>query len=327
MLAAGAPAVRVNLPGPFDQLRAQGKPGYASLPRVQRFFEEFFDDPKAAGVFEDGKNGTFGPRAVPAVAQGHIAAIVNADERVFEELLTSPRFNYNRDQILAKLKADHEEKSKARPADRRDEAVKQYEKMREAAASVPMETARAGILADPAWLIAHSKCTENDPVRRGKWVRERLLAGVVPDPPIGVDAKIPEDHDRTLRQRFGVVEKAECWKCHQALNPLGMPFEGFSDVGRIRTGMCLHKQKKEFLEPLDATQAARMQKDGVIEVLPVDTSGELTGTGDPALDGPVQDASDLVHRLAKSARVRPSVIRTRSGTGWGGTRPSATRRR
>ena len=47
----------------------------------------------------------------------------------------------------------------------------------------------------------------------------------------------------------------------------------------------------------------------MIEILPVDATGELTGTGDPALDGPVKDASDLVHRLAKSSRVRQSIIR------------------
>ena len=199
---------------------------------------------------------------MPAVAQGHIAAIVNEDARVFEDLLTSPCFNYNRDDILARLKAEYEEKLKTLPEGRKDEAAKQYEKMRALAANVPQETFRAGVLTDPAWLIAHSKCTENDPVRRGKWVRERLLAGNVPDLPIGADAKIPEDHDRTLRQRFSVVEKAECWKCHKAMNPLGMPFENFSDVGRIRTGRYLHKQKKEFLETIDPTQAAKLHKDG-----------------------------------------------------------------
>jgi hypothetical protein len=40
---------------------------------------------------------------------------------------------------------------------------------------------RKGILTHPAWLIAHSKNTHNDPVVRGKWVREELLAGRVPD--------------------------------------------------------------------------------------------------------------------------------------------------
>ena len=43
--------------------------------------------------------------------------------------------------------------------------------------------------------------------------------------------------------------------------------------------------------------------------LAVDASGELRGTGDPKLDGKVKDAIDLVHRLAKSDRVRQSFIR------------------
>ena len=43
--------------------------------------------------------------------------------------------------------------------------------------------------------------------------------------------------------------------------------------------------------------------------VPVDTSGELRGTGNPALDGPVEDAIDLVNRLAKSERVRQSFVR------------------
>jgi hypothetical protein len=43
--------------------------------------------------------------------------------------------------------------------------------------------------------------------------------------------------------------------------------------------------------------------------VPVDTSGELRGTGNPDLDGPVEDAIDLMNRLAKSERVRQSFVR------------------
>jgi hypothetical protein len=35
----------------------------------------------------------------------------------------------------------------------------------------------------------------------------------------------------------------------------------------------------------------------------------LTGTGDPTLDGEVADAFELIDRLAKSTRVRQSIIR------------------
>ena len=56
---------------------------------------------------------------------------------------------------------------------------------------------RKGMLTHPAWLIAHAQNTETDPVKRGRWVQEKLLAGTVPDIPITVDAVIPEDHHRT----------------------------------------------------------------------------------------------------------------------------------
>lgn len=40
---------------------------------------------------------------------------------------------------------------------------------------------RAGLLTHPAWLAAWSLNEDNDPIHRGIWVRERLLAGVLTD--------------------------------------------------------------------------------------------------------------------------------------------------
>ncbi len=95
---------------------------------------------------------------------------------------------------------------------------------------------RKGMLTHPAWLIAHSLNLETDPVRRGKWVREKLLAGTIPDVPITVDAVVPEDHHKTLRQRLEKTTGEQyCWKCHQKMDPLGLPFEIYDDFGRFRT--------------------------------------------------------------------------------------------
>jgi hypothetical protein len=80
---------------------------------------------------------------------------------------------------------------------------------------------RKGILTHPAWLIAFAANTETDPVRRGKWVREKLLAGSIPDVPVTVDAVIPEDHHKTLRQRLDKkTGETYCWQCHVQMNPL-----------------------------------------------------------------------------------------------------------
>ena len=41
----------------------------------------------------------------------------------------------------------------------------------------------------------------------------------------------------------------------------------------------------------------------------MDARGVLRGTNDPKLDGDVKDAFDLIDRLAKSDKVRQSIIR------------------
>jgi hypothetical protein len=153
---------------------------------------------------------------------------------------------------------------------------------------------RAGILSHPSWLIAHSLNSHTDPVRRGKWVREFLLAGTIPDVPITVDAVVPEGHHSTLRERYSITEAKQCWKCHVKMNPLGFPFEVFDDFGRWRN--------KENLEALPKIK-------GIFETKPIDSSGYLDSTGDEKLNGDVKDAYDLVTRLAESRKVQQSIIR------------------
>ncbi|MDA1017473.1 MAG: DUF1588 domain-containing protein, partial [Planctomycetota bacterium] len=163
---------------------------------------------------------------------------------------------------------------------------------------------RKGILTHPAWLIAHSSNFHTDPIKRGRWIREKLLAGRVPDVPITVDAQVPEDPHKTLRQRVeSVTHAAECWKCHKHMNPLGMPFEVFDDFGRYRSN-----------EPLEHPDNLVKAGDGkstfdIYPTAPVITTGELDSTGDPHLDGKVADPFEMIDRLAQSERVRQSIIR------------------
>jgi len=168
---------------------------------------------------------------------------------------------------------------------------------------------RKGMLTHPAWLIAHSLNLETDPVRRGKWVREKLLAGTIPDVPITVDAVVPEDHHKTLRQRLDMKTRENyCWNCHKKMNPLGVAFEVYDDFGRYRT-----QERLEHPDSLikEAPRERGLHIDGrpVYKTLPVNAKGYLDGTGDKALDGEVNDAIDLAERLAKSTRVRQSIIR------------------
>ena len=153
---------------------------------------------------------------------------------------------------------------------------------------------RSGILTHPAWLIAHSLNDSTDPIRRGKWIREHLLAGTVPELPITVDATVPEDHSKTLRERLSVTEQQYCWRCHQKMNPLGYSFEVYDDFGRYR--------QEETLDKLPKV-------DGEFVSRNVNARSILEGAGHAELDGPVEDALELIERLARSDRVRQSIIR------------------
>jgi hypothetical protein len=177
----------------------------------------------------------------------------------------------------------------------------------------PMTVAnRKGLLTHPAWLVAHAFNTETDPVHRGKFVREKLLAGTIPDVPITVDARIPEDHDATLRARLvSATEQKACWHCHERMNPLGYTFETYDDFGRYRTAEFLeypeHLVEKRPDEAPDRDHLMDLRD--IYKTLPVDATGSLDGTGDAALDGELKDAVDLAERLSKSRRMRQSIIR------------------
>lgn len=163
---------------------------------------------------------------------------------------------------------------------------------------------RKGILTHPAWLVAFSANTASDPIRRGRFIREKLLAGVVPDVPITVDAKVPDDPHKTIRERVhSVTQAAACIKCHSRMNVLGYPLEQFDDFGRFRT-----VEQLEHPDNLIKAGNGKTTAD-VYKSKPIDPTGVLFGTGDPKLDGEVKDAFELIDRLAKSDRVRQSIIR------------------
>ena len=168
---------------------------------------------------------------------------------------------------------------------------------------------RKGMLTHPAWLISHAGNTATDPVRRGKWIREKLLAGTVPDLPITVDAVIPEDHHKTLRQRLEAKTGQDyCWKCHKHMNPLGVAFEMYDDFGRYRTEESLEHPDNLIKKGPDKAPNHVDLRD-TYKTLPVNAKGHLSGTGVAKLDGDVINAIDLIDRLAKSPRVRQSIIR------------------
>lgn len=148
-------------------------------------------------------------------------------------------------------------------------------------ATVP-EGQRLGILTHPSWLVSHSDAMDNHAIRRGRWIQERLLGGGIPDIPINVDAMLPDAPEKTLRERMTVTREAYCWTCHKKMDPLGLPFEMYNHAGLFRE--------------------VELEK-------PVDTRGEIIGSGDPTLDGEVQNAIELIQKLAYSERAEQVFVR------------------
>ncbi|MCG5053535.1 MAG: DUF1592 domain-containing protein [Myxococcales bacterium] len=139
-------------------------------------------------------------------------------------------------------------------------------------------TQRAGLLTQPG-LMAHLAVFERtSPVNRGRWIRERVLCQLVPEPLMNVDLSIP-DLPAGLTRRQQLEEKTKpdaCKDCHSMMNPVGFGFESLDAIGRYR-------DKEENGTPVDA-------------------SGTLSGTRDANGDfnGPVA----LVKKLAASSQVR-----------------------
>ena len=176
---------------------------------------------------------------------------------------------------------------------------------------------RAGLLTHPAWLVAHSLNDGNDPISRGIWVYEKLLAGVIADVPPDVDARVPKDPHKTLRERMGMLRDNDCWICHRKINPLGEPFEMFDDFGRFRDRHYFDKEGKLVTERYanvknESGETVRRRIDlagGDFSNRPVDASGSFDGLGVPGLEGDYANAVEMIHAIAKTDRARQSMIR------------------
>lgn len=95
------------------------------------------------------------------------------------------------------------------------------------------DPSRTGVLTHPSWLAGMSENGHNNLVRRGRFIRERLLCGTVPSLPIGVVAAVGPGEGLTFRQRVERHSKdPACWACHRMMDPLAYAFEAWDHVGR-----------------------------------------------------------------------------------------------
>ncbi|MDX1948771.1 MAG: DUF1588 domain-containing protein [Pirellulaceae bacterium] len=293
-------------------------------PRIMRFFDEYFEYPAAHDVFKDLSRGQWRPEILIADTRQLIQHVLDQDRDVLKELLTTTKsfVNYRIDtkgvatpakaiKVPEPPKIDKKTGKPLHPKPRDLEIHDLY--------SLPLDwkwTAeqpvvlpadeRAGILTQPSWLAAFATNNENHAIRRGKWIRERLLGGVVPDLPISVDAQLPDAPEKTLRERMEITREEYCWQCHRKMNPIGLTFEKYDYLGR-------HRRAESVLDP-EATAKNVDPKSNkplgnVFREVSIDSRAVVEHSGDPRLDGETKDAIELVRRLADSPRVRQVFVR------------------
>ncbi len=250
-------------------------------PRIMQFFREYFGYPRARDVFKDRPEfGDYRPQLLINDLEHLISRVLEDDREVLRTLLTT-------NQAFVDYEWDTKRKQASRASKSSDAQIvyglpPDWKWTADQPIELPADE-RSGVLTHPAWLVAWSGNFDNDPVLRGYWIRTHLLGGTVPDLPIGVDAQIPEDPHKTLRERLDLAtHKAECWRCHRKMNPLGLPFEQYDHYGHFR-GLELER--------------------------PVVATGSVSRTGFDKLDGPVDNPVSLLHRLANSPRVEQVFVR------------------
>lgn len=135
---------------------------------------------------------------------------------------------------------------------------------------------RAGVLTQGSMLAAYARPDQSSPVKRGQWVRVRMLCQDLPDPPGNVP-ELPEAKDGiSNRERFEMhTSNPACSGCHNLIDGLGFGLEAYDGIGKFRT-----------------------MDQGVA----VDDSGEITSTMD--INGPYRGGTELAGLLAGSQQVR-----------------------
>jgi hypothetical protein len=284
-------------------------------PRIMRFFEEYFEFPLAEEVFKDTKD-LFGPKWRPNIlvddTRALIQYVLDRDNDVLKELLTTNKafVNYRLDPAKGPTKVNTNNKPNTSPQKRLHEWHELYNLPADWqwTPNQPIELPadqRAGILTQPSWLMAFATNDDTHPIKRGKWVRERLLGSGIPDVPITVDAQLPNAPDQTVRQRMDVTKVEYCWQCHRKMNPLGLTFENYDYIGRFRSTVRLVDSKAPPKPGKRPTDPVTLTYHNV----PLDATGLIEMSGDPAIDGDVKNAVQMVKKLAESPRARQVFVR------------------
>jgi hypothetical protein len=148
---------------------------------------------------------------------------------------------------------------------------------------------RAGVMTQAAMLATFARPDESSPVKRGKWVRERMLCQDLPAPPALVPQLPAPVEGISNRERFALhTADPACAGCHRLIDGLGFGLEHYDSVGAFRT-----------------------MGQGVA----IDASGTINDTVD--IDGMYTGGPELANTLASSEQVRDCVPTQALRYAWG----------
>lgn len=95
---------------------------------------------------------------------------------------------------------------------------------------------RAGVLGHASILAATSHSDQTSPIRRGLFIRQRMLCQTFPIPPANAGGVPEVDPGATTRERFRQhTDDPTCADCHRYIDDLGFGFEQFDAIGQFRT--------------------------------------------------------------------------------------------
>jgi Protein of unknown function (DUF1592)/Protein of unknown function (DUF1588)/Protein of unknown function (DUF1585)/Protein of unknown function (DUF1587)/Protein of unknown function (DUF1595) len=101
------------------------------------------------------------------------------------------------------------------------------------------DSTRFGLLGKGGVLMASSYPNRSSPTLRGAYVLERIMGSPPPVPPPAVPALAENEAGvkaSTTRERLELHrQKAQCFSCHAAIDPIGFVLEGFDATGKTRT--------------------------------------------------------------------------------------------
>ena len=96
---------------------------------------------------------------------------------------------------------------------------------------------RGGLLTHGSFLLQTSNPDGTSPVKRGKWILERLTCSPPPAPPQGVQTALSPNsgNPKPMRQRLAEHRaNAACASCHSSMDPIGLGLENYDAYGKWR---------------------------------------------------------------------------------------------